>query len=269
MGDALEQRNRVKGLSATGGENTFRYVPFSERVGNMSVDVFRKVDRKLGQGKFDAEYASHFQEALERQLEVNATKQYTNFVADVRPLVQSLPLLLLHKGRVVEMLLAAVAAADYSALAPLLALLGALARDLLEEFRPYFEQVVARVTLLLDPNDPQINEQVFTCIGYQFKFLRKLLVREVQELYERFYHTLLSNSRAYIRRFAAESFSFLLRNCPSSDLSATVGAVFGLLRAVEAGESDYSSSLGFTVALTAGTADAESKHEHKGEEEGV
>lgn len=249
MGDALQQRNRVKELSTTGGENTFRYVPFSERVGNMSVDVFRRVDRKLGQANFDAEYASHFQETLERQLEVNATKQYTNFVADVRPLVQSLPLLLLHKGRVVEMLLAAVAAADYSALAPLLALLGSLARDLLEEFRPFFEQVVARVALLLDPKDPQINEQVFHCIGYQFKFLRKLLVKEVQELYERFYHTLLANSKPYIRRFAAESFSFLLRNCPSSDLSATVAAVFGLLRSVEEGHKEYSSPLGFSVTI--------------------
>jgi U3 small nucleolar RNA-associated protein 20 len=79
-----------------------------------------------------------------RWRELNTTSHWLDVERVVRPLTQSLPLLLLHKRAVLQALLQGLVPAASGSLPPLFALLVAAARDLQEEMVPLLPEVWAR-----------------------------------------------------------------------------------------------------------------------------
>ena len=107
-----------------------------------------------------------------------------------------------------------------TAIKPLLELVAALARDLQDEFYVYFPRVLSALMELIDPQDPNLLELVFSCIGMIFKCLHRLMLDDMPNvftLYRSFLFTeRVSGARkSFIRNFAAETFSFLLRKIKS------------------------------------------------------
>jgi U3 small nucleolar RNA-associated protein 20 len=79
-----------------------------------------------------------------RWRELNTTTHWLDVERVVRPLSQSLPLLLLHKQQVLQALLQGLLPSASPSLPPLFALLVAAARDLQEELVPLLPAVWAR-----------------------------------------------------------------------------------------------------------------------------
>ena len=109
----------------------------------------------------------------------------------------------------------------------LLDLVVQLARDLQDDFYHYYKQSLFEdiVNLLLDSKqeqneiNTQLVEQVFQCSTYLFKYLWRIMLKDMTNLYELYSNFLFSSSMTntfttnywYIRWFAAESFAYILR----------------------------------------------------------
>ena len=86
-----------------------------------------------------------------------------------------------------------------------------LSRDLQGDFYPHFGVVLVAINRLLDTQDTGVLEWAFQTLSYLFKFLWRYMLRDMERVYE-LYSPLFSDERkSYIRRFAAESFAFLMR----------------------------------------------------------
>jgi len=117
---------------------------------------------------------------------------------------------------VVTALLAVLRADNEVAFKPLLALLGVLARDLREELFPFFERILDRLVSLINPTKPALTGEVFRTLSYLFKYLAPQLLKNLDAV-RGYYGPLLGHAKPYVREFAAQSFSFLLRKvCPRS-----------------------------------------------------
>lgn len=97
---------------------------------------------------------------------------------------------------------------------------------------------------ILDPANPEELELVFSCLVFLFKFLAKQLVADIDHVYrsERglagapcadrplwgrraYFVGLLCHKKTHIRRFAAESFAFLVRKVRSERMERVLNAL--------------------------------------------
>uniref|UniRef100_A0A1A8FK18 UTP20, small subunit (SSU) processome component, homolog n=1 Tax=Nothobranchius korthausae TaxID=1143690 RepID=A0A1A8FK18_9TELE len=106
---------------------------------------------------------------------------------------------------------------------PLLDLVVQLARDLQTDFYPHFSDFFVLITSLLETKDTELLEWAFTCLSYLYKYLWRLMVKDMTSIYS-LYSSLLAHKKEHICKFAAESFSFLMRKVP--DLDALLNHMF-------------------------------------------
>ncbi|XP_069048890.1 small subunit processome component 20 homolog [Lepisosteus oculatus] len=201
-------------------ENTFRFLTFSERLANVNIDVIHRIDRT---GSYAEEVETYFFEGLMKWRDLNLTEHFVKFLKEVIHKCQSFNLLVFHQSSVVESLKVHLKVKDSLAYQPLLDLVVLLARDLQTDFYPHFRDFFIIVTSLLETQDTQLLEWAFTCLSYLYKYLWRLMVKDMAEIY-RLYSTLLAHKKEHIRNFAAESFAFLMRKV--SDLDGLFNFMF-------------------------------------------
>jgi Down-regulated in metastasis len=201
--------------------NRYKFQNKRTRARGVDVDVTHKLRTE---GYLDADSSTlpeagdggcFFQDELERAKELNTTSAFKRFYYAVWPLVQSLAELLHHSEAVVGMLLALLQDPAASALCgdQLLQLLTVLARDLQGGFHPHFAASMQALTGLLQGSsgdEPETAGRILRAVGHLLKFdVRELL--QDPDAVRPYYAALLGHRRDYVRRFAAETFSALLR----------------------------------------------------------
>uniref|UniRef100_A0A667ZW61 UTP20 small subunit processome component n=1 Tax=Myripristis murdjan TaxID=586833 RepID=A0A667ZW61_9TELE len=185
-------------------ENTYRFLTFAERLANVNIDVIHRIDRT---GAYDEEVETYFSEGLTKWKDLNLTEHFSKYKAVTS---QSFNLLVFHQKAVVESLKTHLAVENSLAYQPLLDLVVQLARDLQTDFYPHFPDFFVLITSLLETKDTELLEWAFTCLSYLYKYLWRLMVKDMTNMYS-LYSTLLAHKKEHIRKFAAESFSFLMR----------------------------------------------------------
>ncbi|XP_051886024.1 small subunit processome component 20 homolog isoform X2 [Pristis pectinata] len=204
--------------------NTFRFLTFSERLANVNIDIIHRIDRI---DSHDEEVETYFYEGLEKWRELNCTEHFVKFHKEVSGRSQSFNQLVYHQNAVVESLKSHLQIKNSMAYQPLLDLVVQLARDLQTDFYPHFRDFFVIITSLLNTQDTDVLEWAFTCLSYLYKYLWRLMVKDITNIYS-LYSSLLCHSKEHIRRFAAESFAFLMRKVP--DHSALFNLVFADLK---------------------------------------
>lgn len=86
-----------------------------------------------------------------------------------------------------------------------------LAKDLREEFYPYFQSILNRLILLLDTKDPDQIEWSLICLAFLFKTLKPYLKKDITIIFKLIL-PLLDSNKEYVSNFAAECFSFIVRD---------------------------------------------------------
>ncbi|XP_041637012.1 small subunit processome component 20 homolog [Cheilinus undulatus] len=205
-------------------ENTFRFLTFAERLANVNIDVIHRIDRT---GAYSEEVETYFSEGLTKWRDLNLTEHFTTFLKEVSNKSQSFNMLVFHQTVIVDSLKTHLGVKDSLAYQPLLDLVVQLARDLQTDFYPHFPDFFLLITSLLDTKDTEILEWAFTCLSYLYKYLWRLMVKDMTNIYS-LYSTLLAHKKEHIRSFAAESFSFLMRKVP--DLDALLNLMFSDLQ---------------------------------------
>jgi hypothetical protein len=241
----------AKGLNLKGGTNTHRFQSKADRIALQSVNVTRKVRRREGEDQVvpdGGEEGSFFMDELENWKDLSPTLSFLRFYSEVRDQALTMALLLHHSSGIIGTLLRHLTAPNAPHVAPLLALLGTLARDLRTAFMPSFDAALAALLQLVEAGSgsPERVGDVFRTIGMLFKHLAKPL-RASPAALRAYYAPMMGHRQAFVRRFAAETVAPLLRKLTDAQLHKHVR---GLLRA--AGNSSSSSSSAVVKAAAVG-----------------
>ncbi|KAK9072479.1 hypothetical protein SSX86_008913 [Deinandra increscens subsp. villosa] len=214
----------VKSLNSGAGRRRFVFKTFSQRIEEIDVDVFRSLDPHKPE---PSEGSSFFRDCLVEWRELNTAEDFISFYDEMLPFVQTLPQIILQKEIILSNLLSRLDMKGRLSLEPILRLIAALSRDLLEDFIPFLQKVSNSMVLLLGSGadrEPEIIEQIFTSWSCIMMYLQKYLTRDVVNILKvtkklRFY------PKDYIQEFMAESVSFLLRNAPVDQINRGVRKV--------------------------------------------
>lgn len=211
----------VKSLNKSPGRRRFVFKTFSQRLEEIDIDVFRSLDKVKAE---PSEGSSFFRDCLLEWRELNTAEDFISFYEEMLPLVQTLPLVLLHKELILSKLLSRLHITARLSLEPILRLIAALSRDLLVDFVPFLPRIADSLASLLESGadrEPEIIEQIFGAWSYIMMYLQKYLTRDLVYALKvtaklRFY------PKDYIQEFMAEAMSFLLRNAPDEQLQAGI-----------------------------------------------
>ncbi|KAJ2878174.1 U3 snoRNP protein, partial [Coemansia aciculifera] len=214
-------------LSTSGGANIHRFKSFRQRIDAIEINVARRIERDLDEPD---EHGSYFAEAVSKWNELNCTKDYTEFLHRVRAYHQSLAQVLYHKDDIVCILEDYLSLDHELALEPMLELVTTLARDLQDEVLPYYERLVRKIMPLIKSNTPEIVEAASNALAYLFKYLSKSLVDDLRPTFSLISPLLgVERQQSGVRRFAAESLSFLIRKLRGDALQKFVEHVIHAL----------------------------------------
>ncbi|KAF5898818.1 small subunit processome component 20, partial [Clarias magur] len=190
-----------------------QFLTFSERLANVNIDVIHRIDRT---GSYAEEVDTYFFEGCIKWRDLNLTDHYTAFSREVFHKSQSFHMLVFHQNAIVESLKTHLSVKKSLAFQPLLDLVVQFARDLQADFYPHFPDFFIIITSLLETQDTEVLEWAFTCLSYLYKYLWRLMVKDMDKIYS-LYSKLLAHKKEHIRNFAAESFSFLMRKVADFD----------------------------------------------------
>lgn len=214
----------VKSLNKSSGRQRFVFKKFSERIAEINIDVYKSLEPLNAE---PSPCSSFFRDCLVEWRELNTAEDFISFYQEIFPFVQTLPQIILQKELIVSKLLSRLQMKSRLSLEPILRLISALSRDLLEDFLPFLQRIVISLVFLLKSGadrEPEIMEQIFKTWSYIMMYLQKYLTKDVVHILKvtsrlRFY------PKDYVQEFMAESVSFILRNAPLMQLKKGIRKV--------------------------------------------
>jgi U3 small nucleolar RNA-associated protein 20 len=202
---------RVKSGTESTRNHTFK--GFSQRIALIKIEPVRRGRNTiLDDAELESTF-SYFRDAFVEWRELNLSECFSTFARRVQSLCDSLPQVLHHSDRIMELLVEYIEKGDRYGSEPLLSLMAHLAHDLGERFEKHFEKAVTVVARLASTHaDVEVIEWSFACLAWLFKYLSRLLVPDLRPVFD-LISPLLGKERqkAFVSRFAAESLSFLIR----------------------------------------------------------
>lgn len=194
-----------------------RFESFSQRIARLKIDPIRRSrGHQLDEnGLFPS--TSYFRNALDEWVDRNLSEDFTEFTRQVLSLCDSLPQILHHEQKIIDLLLGYIKNGNTVSLEPLLDLVSHFAHDLGLRFEKHFERTVSIVSeLAAKHQDVETIEWAFNCLAWLFKYLSRLLVPDLRPVYNLMAHLLgKERQRPFVARFAAEAMSFLMRKASS------------------------------------------------------
>jgi U3 small nucleolar RNA-associated protein 20 len=190
-----------------------KFEPFSHRIARIRIDPVRRPDTRNVPDADLSSKDSYFRSALDSWLELNLSEQFNSFSKEVDPLCDSLPQIIYHEDQIAEILISHLQRGTAVSFEPILELVAHFAHDLGPRFEKHFSRTVEVVTRIAASNpEIEVIEWSFNCLARLFKYLSKLLVPDLRPLFD-LIAPLFGQQRQkeFVTRFAAESFSFLIR----------------------------------------------------------
>ncbi|CAK8567091.1 unnamed protein product [Lathyrus sativus] len=214
----------VKSLNESPGGGRFIFQSVSQQIDNIDISG---VYISLEQIKAEPKEGSFFRDCLMEWRELNTTEDFISLYEEVLTCTQTHYLVLLQKELLISKLLSRLHMKARLSLEPLLMLIAALSRDLLEEFIPLFPRIVDSLVSLLESGadrEPDIINQIFMSWSYVMMYLKKYLEQNPSEVLKatsklRYY------PKEYVKQSMAEAMSFVLRNAPYEQLKIGIRSV--------------------------------------------
>ncbi|RWS09630.1 hypothetical protein B4U79_02561 [Dinothrombium tinctorium] len=198
--------------------NRFAFKSFNEQLADISIH-FGKHQLKNRHLYEDGEQTK-FVETLNKWDDLNCTQDFLDLKCKLgsRLTLTTLAQIVHRKDELIEILKGCLKNSENKALEVALELVVALAFDLQNEFYPYFIDLFDILVNLLQNQDTKLLEAVFMCFAYLFKNLWRYILNDFRKIFSRFAHKLLTrNQKDYIKAFAAQSFSFLMRKIENKE----------------------------------------------------
>ena len=206
-------------------DRPFRFQTLHERLNNININVVHRIryhDTTNFDDNNDLIRTSHFHQSLEHWSTLNFSEAYSRLHRKLVPLASSLEQVVYNREQIILLLRESLNESNPLIIETLLDLIVQLSRDLQSDFYIYYKDYLFLdiINLLINSKkqneiNTQLLEQVFQCLTYLFKYLWRIMLKDLANLYELyskyFFSSSLTNNSEYIRSFAAESFAYLLR----------------------------------------------------------
>lgn len=246
---------RTKG--GTVSSRNHRFEGFSQRIAKLKIEPVRRGRSTIIDDAELESTFSYFRDSFLEWKELNLSENFVHFSRKVSPLCDSLPQVLHHSDRIVDLLVEFIEKGERYSEEPLLSLLAHLAHDLGEQFEKYFERVVKTVAHLAATHaEIEVIEWSFTCLAWLFKYLSRLLVPDLRPTFDLISPLLgRAQQKAFVARFAAESLSFLVRKAGAgyhrdkTPLDLIVRHISEQLKELQDNEKDYEFQQGIMFLL--------------------
>ncbi|CUM65326.1 uncharacterized protein PRCAT00002961001 [Priceomyces carsonii] len=223
---------KVKKVKSTHSNRRHAFLSFRERVESIKIEP----SLLLGVKVYDNVESSHFLSTLEHWKEVNLSENFTTFLATVEPYCYTLAQVIHHKGRIFDALFLHIERNDINSIQPLLELLAQFIHDLGEDFMVFYPstlELLTKISLSISPNDSQnsrnssnVLEWTFNCLAFAFKYLARVLCKDLIPTFRLVLPLFEISKRTYISKFCAEALSFLIRKLKRESLSQFVTFCF-------------------------------------------
>lgn len=209
---SLKRGKPSKTKSGTATTRQHRFETFSQRVAKFRVEPVRRAHQARAFRSLEDE-ACHFKTSLQEWKDLNLSENFVEFGRQADPLCQNLPQVLHYQEKIMDLLILAIDKEDALSLEPLLSLMVHFAHDLGARFEVFFQRAVATINRLASKHtDIHVIEWSFTSLAWIFKYLSKLLVKDLRPLYDLMAPLLgKEQQKDFVTRFAAEAMSYLVR----------------------------------------------------------
>ncbi|XBW37983.1 hypothetical protein QEN19_003568 [Hanseniaspora menglaensis] len=225
-------------IDVSKSENKFRFLSFRDKISDLKIEPFKDLKKK----HFNITDKSHLYETFEYWSDINLSGSYDSFQQDISELIKNLPTIIYNKDTILKTILKYIGLHDELSLQPLCEILSQFVHDLNEDFLPYYMESLNTLIALI--KDSIIRQKVkafeygFNCLIYIFKYLSKQIIRFddsklMIQTFEIFNTLITDNANFYIKKFSAESLSFLVRKCNKQLLKQIVDLLFDKLNTVE------------------------------------
>ena len=166
---------------------------------------------------FHPKTGSFFFDELENLRYMDRSHEFLLFYHEIIDYSQSLPLILQNLPKIVRSMLKKL---DSKLLrAQIFQLFPPLFRDCQGEiFELFTQEILQKLLVFLDIKEAQILEEVFVVFAYALKYLFSKISANFSSFFTVFFYELFGNSNKLIRKFAAESFSFILKKLNKGEL---------------------------------------------------
>ncbi|KAI6179072.1 Small subunit processome component 20-like protein [Aphelenchoides besseyi] len=191
-------------------ERLFKYVSFSDQIARISMD-YATVSTSIPNQIYDKK--TFFYEAVSKWIELDYGDDFKSFLADINHQeLATYAQLLHHQQDIADSLKEHLTRDGNAARVALLEILIGFASDLREDFLEYLWDFFDVIMSLIEKSkqDIELLEACFRCLAVFFKLQWRNLVKNLRKTLVRLTPLFTSHSH-YIRRFIAESSSFLLR----------------------------------------------------------
>ena len=193
-----------------------KFQSFSRIIASISPDISNAYELRIAQPSA-GEMGSFFYEQLLESLRSCLDPSYAVLARKILPISKSLPILLYNKEQLFGFLFEFLDQ-PYSIIKggfeDFLKLLPPLARDLREEFYPYFQKLLLGLVNVFEPSSEGVIRAFFDAICFLFRFLQKPLVEDIHNVLNAYVECFFNHKLDFARRLGSESLAFLLRQAP-------------------------------------------------------
>ncbi|KAG2381780.1 hypothetical protein C9374_006164 [Naegleria lovaniensis] len=219
----------LKKLPSKKEDNPIKFKSFYECIKDVKIISDVQYDtRRREDSKDESDTTTFLYDKMLEWDELNLTKHYIMFRTNVQSFVRTLPEMLHHKEKICDIFIHHLRIKDSLAFQPLLDLVTIFAKDLRQEFYPLLPRLFYPIVYNISSTNTELNALIFKSLAFLFKYLQKYILKDISLWFEK-YSKILSHKKWYIRKFAAESFSFLINKLSDSELKEYVRKTFELL----------------------------------------
>ncbi|OMJ29400.1 U3 small nucleolar RNA-associated protein 20 [Smittium culicis] len=195
-----------------------------KRIEKINISVGKRIQRDFS---IPEENSSFFGETLAKYVESNLTKEFAIFYKSVAGYGQTLPQIVFHKEEIISLMVETIQNDNQLALEPLFELTKSLAKDLSSDFNPYFIRFFSAITNHAKSGYIEIIEHAYDTLAFLLKFCQKFLSSDLRPTFDVLSPLLgAEKQKSHIRRFAAESLSFMIRKLKHENLKLFIEHVF-------------------------------------------
>eukprot|EP01022_Parablepharisma_sp_SALTPOND_P019565 TRINITY_DN3364_c0_g1_i1.p1 TRINITY_DN3364_c0_g1~~TRINITY_DN3364_c0_g1_i1.p1 ORF type:complete len:2939 (+),score=366.03 TRINITY_DN3364_c0_g1_i1:184-9000(+) len=203
------------------GQKRHYFLGFHERLQRIDVKLAHNPDKipllDLGYEKMDIEEdlltsrSSTFIEAVNTHNMMNSSTNYQEISRALVPMSTTFPMVVNNLDKIVDLILGKLGTVDQRCTEALLDFIIALIKDTRQLIFPIFlSKIMPKLISVVRIEEVEILDKIFTAFSYAFKFLQRQIMENLKQVYLCYYELLAHNNK-YIRKFAAESFSYIVR----------------------------------------------------------
>jgi len=109
----------------------------------------------------------------------------------------------------------------------ILKLFAPLIRDCQSEiFQIFCQDILMKLLSMIDIKNLDILEDVFLVLAYALKYLFQKIMKEFKSFFDIYFFQLFGHKNKHIRKFAAESFSYIFKKTPKNELQGKLIIIF-------------------------------------------